>query len=132
LSAAALGELLTFLSFESFYGRLHFCKIIAGTIPAKKVFEDEQMVAIEDIAPKAPLHLLLMPKRHFSNCLDMTDEEEVTVGHLFRVAGELARRRGLSEEGFRLVQNNGTGAGQTVFHLHIHLLAGRELTWPPG
>jgi len=109
-----------------------FCKIIAGTIPAKKVFEDEQMVAIEDIAPKAPLHLLLMPKRHFSNCLDMTDEEEVTVGHLFRVAGELARRRGLSEEGFRLVQNNGTGAGQTVFHLHIHLLAGRELTWPPG
>jgi len=109
-----------------------FCKIIAGLIPAKKVFEDEQMVAIEDIAPKAPLHLLLMPKRHFSNCLDMTDEEEVTVGHLFRVAGELARRQGLSEEGFRLVQNNGTGAGQTVFHLHIHLLAGRELTWPPG
>ena len=109
-----------------------FCKIIAGTIPAKKVFEDEQMVAVEDIAPKAPLHLLLMPKQHFSNCLDMTDEEEVTVGHLFRVAGELARGGGLSEGGFRLVQNNGADAGQTVFHLHIHLLAGRELTWPPG
>lgn len=109
-----------------------FCKIIAGEIPARKVFEDDLVVAIEDIAPKAPLHLLLMPKQHFSNCLDMTELDEAVVGHLFRVAGQLARERGLSEGGFRLVQNNGADAGQTVFHLHIHLLAGRELQWPPG
>ncbi len=109
-----------------------FCKIIAGEIPAKKVYEDDQMVAIEDIAPKAPLHLLLLPKRHFSNCLDMQESDCATLGHLFRVAGELATQRGLSEGGFRLVQNNGADAGQTVFHLHIHLLAGRELQWPPG
>lgn len=109
-----------------------FCKIIAGQIPAKKVYEDDLMVAIEDIAPKAPLHLLLMPKRHFSNCLDMEEQDNASVGHLFRVAGQLARERGLAEGGFRLVQNNGPDAGQTVFHLHIHLLAGRELNWPPG
>jgi len=109
-----------------------FCKIITGEIPTKKVYEDDLMVAIEDIAPKAPLHLLLMPKQHFSNCLDMTEQDEVVVGHLFRVAGQLATERGLAEDGFRLVQNNGINAGQTVFHLHIHLLAGRELQWPPG
>jgi diadenosine tetraphosphate (Ap4A) HIT family hydrolase len=109
-----------------------FCKIIAGQIPAQKVYEDELMVAIEDIAPKAPLHLLLLPKRHFSNCLDMEQQDEATVGHLLRVAGQLARERGLDQGGFRLVQNNGADAGQTVFHLHIHLLAGRELQWPPG
>lgn len=109
-----------------------FCKIIAGQIPATKVYEDDLMVAIEDIAPKAPLHLLLMPKRHFSNCLDMEQQDEATVGHLLRVAGQLARERGYDAGGFRLVQNNGADAGQTVFHLHIHLLAGRELNWPPG
>ena len=109
-----------------------FCRIIAGQIPAKKVYEDELMVAIEDIAPKAPLHLLLLPKRHFSNCLDMEQQDEATVGHLLRVAGQLARERGLDQGGFRLVQNNGADAGQTVFHLHIHLLAGREFAWPPG
>ena len=109
-----------------------FCKIIAGEIPAKKVYEDELMVAIEDIAPKAPLHLLLLPKRHFSNCLDMEQQDEATVGHLLRVAGQLAREQGLDQGGFRLVQNNGADAGQTVFHLHIHLLAGREFAWPPG
>lgn len=109
-----------------------FCRIIAGEIPAQKVYEDELMVAIEDIAPKAPLHLLLLPKRHFSNCLDMEQQDETTVGHLLRVAGHLARERGFAEGGFRLVQNNGAEAGQTVFHLHIHMLAGREFAWPPG
>lgn len=109
-----------------------FCKIIAGEIPAKKVYEDDLMVAIEDIAPKAPLHLLLMPKRHFSNCLDMAAQDEVLVGHLYRIAGQLATEHGVSAGGFRLVQNNGPDAGQTVFHLHIHLLGGRELQWPPG
>lgn len=109
-----------------------FCKIIAGEIPANKVYEDEQVVVIEDIAPKAPVHLLLLPKSHFSNCLDMAEQDEAGVGHLFRVAGQLARERELETGGFRLVQNNGADAGQTVFHLHIHMLAGREFTWPPG
>ena len=109
-----------------------FCKIIAGEIPAKKVYEDDLMVAIEDIAPKAPLHLLLIPKKHFSNCLEMQPQDEAIVGHLFRVAGQVARENGLSDGGFRLVQNNGADAGQTVFHLHIHFLSGREFNWPPG
>lgn len=109
-----------------------FCKIIDGAIPSKKVYEDETMVAIEDIDPKAPLHLLLLPKSHFCNCFDMTAQDEQTVGHLLRMAGKLAAEHGFSETGFRLVQNNGASAGQTVFHLHIHLLAGRDLQWPPG
>ncbi len=109
-----------------------FCKIIAGQIPAKKVYEDERMVAIEDIAPQAPLHLLLIPKIHFSNTLDMTAAEDETIGYLMRKGGEIAREKGVAESGFRLVQNNGAGAGQSVFHLHLHLLAGREFAWPPG
>lgn len=109
-----------------------FCKIIAGKVPAAKVYEDEFMVAIEDIAPKAPLHLLLIPKRHFSNCLDMAEGDASLIGHLFRMAGELARQKGFDESGFRIVQNNGEGAGQSVFHIHFHLLAGRDFTWPPG
>lgn len=109
-----------------------FCKIIAGEIPTKKVYEDDLMVAIEDISPQAPLHLLLLPKRHFSNCLDMAAEDEAVIGHIFRTAGNLAKEQGFANDGFRLVQNNGDAAGQTVFHLHIHLLAGRDLQWPPG
>ena len=109
-----------------------FCKIIAGDIPSKKVFEDERVLVIEDITPQAPLHLLLIPKAHFSNCLDMAAEQDATVGYLFRVAGDIARQRGIADNGFRLVQNNGEGAGQSVFHLHIHMLAGREFAWPPG
>jgi diadenosine tetraphosphate (Ap4A) HIT family hydrolase len=109
-----------------------FCKIIAGEIPSKKVFEDEQLLVIEDLSPQAPLHLLLLPKKHFVNCLDMTAQEEVLVGYAFRKGGEIARDKGYVESGFRIVQNNGAGAGQSVFHIHFHLLAGREFIWPPG
>lgn len=109
-----------------------FCRIISGEIPVKKVYEDDLMVAIEDIAPKAPLHLLLIPRQHFSNCLDMGEKDQATVGHIFSIAGQLAKERGIFEDGFRLVQNNGANAGQTVFHMHIHMLGGRELQWPPG
>jgi len=109
-----------------------FCKIIAGEIPAKKVYEDDKLLVIEDITPKAPIHLLLIPKEHFSNCLDMNVANESVMGHLFRVAGEIARQKGVAESGFRLVQNNGEGVGQSVFHLHVHFLAGREFAWPPG
>jgi 23S rRNA (cytidine1920-2'-O)/16S rRNA (cytidine1409-2'-O)-methyltransferase len=109
-----------------------FCKIIRGEIPSKKLYEDEQLLVIEDVAPKAPLHLLLIPKRHFVNCLDMTAQDDALVGSIFRKAGEIAREKGYDASGFRVVQNNGAGAGQSVFHIHFHLLAGREFAWPPG
>ncbi len=109
-----------------------FCKIIRGEIPAKKVFEDEQLLVIEDITPQAPLHLLLLPKKHFINCLDMSAHDDALVGYAFRKGGDIAREKGFSAAGFRIVQNNGTGAGQSVFHIHFHLLAGREFVWPPG
>ena len=109
-----------------------FCKIIRGEIPSKKVFEDEQLLVIEDITPQAPLHLLFIPKKHFANCLDMSDQNDGVVGYVFRKAGEIALQKGVAESGFRLVQNNGAGVGQSVFHIHFHLLAGRDFTWPPG
>ena len=109
-----------------------FCKIIRGEIPSRKVFEDERILVIEDMNPQAPLHLLLIPKKHFVSCLDMVEQDEDVVGYVFRKAGEIASQSGFSESGFRLVQNNGAGAGQSVFHIHFHLLAGRRLTWPPG
>ena len=109
-----------------------FCKIIRGEIPSEKVYEDEQLLVIEDITPQAPLHLLCIPKVHFANCLDMAEQHDAVVGYLFRKAGEIARQKGVAESGFRLVQNNGEGVGQSVFHIHFHLLAGRDFTWPPG
>lgn len=109
-----------------------FCKIISGEIPSKKVYEDEQLLVIEDITPQAPLHLLLLPKKHFVNCLDMSMQEDGVVGYLLRKGGEIAREKGYAKSGFRIVQNNGTGAGQSVLHIHFHLLAGREFAWPPG
>jgi 23S rRNA (cytidine1920-2'-O)/16S rRNA (cytidine1409-2'-O)-methyltransferase len=109
-----------------------FCKIIRGEIPSTKVFEDDLVLVVEDITPQAPLHLLCIPKRHFVNCLDMSAQDDELVGYLFRKAGEIARQKGYAESGFRLVQNNGAGAGQSVFHIHFHLLAGREFAWPPG
>jgi len=109
-----------------------FCKIIRGEIPSKKVLEDEKLIVIEDLSPQAPLHLLLLPKKHFVNCLDMSAEEDELVGYAFRIGGEIARQKGYAESGFRIVQNNGVGAGQSVFHIHFHMLAGREFAWPPG
>lgn len=109
-----------------------FCKIIAGDIPAKKVYEDEKLIVIEDLAPQAPIHLLMIPKTHFSNCLDMSLEQSGVMGHLFTIAGVIAKEKGVDNSGFRLVQNNGAEAGQSVFHLHVHFLAGREFIWPPG
>lgn len=109
-----------------------FCKIIRGVIPSEKVFEDEHLLAIEDITPQAPLHLLLLPKTHIVNCLDMTVADDALVGHILRVGGTIARDKGYADSGFRIVQNNGAGAGQSVFHLHFHLLAGRDFIWPPG
>jgi len=109
-----------------------FCKIISGEIPSRKVFEDDLILIIEDITPQAPLHLLVLPKKHFVNCLDMSESDDALVGYACRKAGEAARQKGYSDSGFRIVQNNGSGAGQSVFHIHFHLLAGREFSWPPG
>ncbi|MBI5655851.1 MAG: HIT domain-containing protein [Geobacter sp.] len=109
-----------------------FCKIVDGRLPAKKVYEDELIIAIEDISPVAPVHLLLIPKRHFVNSLDMQVSDRELVGHIFLVAAEIARSKGIAENGFRIVNNNNAGAGQSVFHIHFHLLAGRTFTWPPG
>ena len=109
-----------------------FCKIIKGEIPSKKVYEDDRLLVIEDITPQAPLHLLLLPKKHFVNCLDMAAEDETAVGYAFRKGGKIAREKGYADSGFRIVQNNGSGAGQSVFHIHFHLLAGRGFAWPPG
>lgn len=109
-----------------------FCKIIHGDIPSRKVFEDEQLLVIEDLNPQAPLHLLLLPKKHFVNCLDMTADQDALVGYALRKGGEIAREKGFADIGFRIAQNNGAAAGQSVFHIHFHLLAGREFAWPPG
>jgi diadenosine tetraphosphate (Ap4A) HIT family hydrolase len=109
-----------------------FCRIIKGEIPAKKVFEDDKLIVIEDISPAAPVHFLIIPRRHFVNSLDMQPEDCHIVGHVFQVAASIAREKGFADNGFRIVNNNNAGAGQSVFHIHFHLLAGREFSWPPG
>lgn len=109
-----------------------FCKIASGELPARVIYEDDRAVAFEDIAPQAPVHTLVIPKRHISTLLDMADGDKELVGHLFRVARDLAREKGVDEGGFRLVLNTNADAGQTVFHLHLHLLGGRRMSWPPG
>ena len=109
-----------------------FCRILEGEISAKTVFEDERLVAIEDIAPVAPLHLLIIPRKHIVNALDLEPADDELIGHVFRVAARIARERGVAESGFRIVSNNNAGAGQSVFHIHFHLIAGRRMEWPPG
>jgi histidine triad (HIT) family protein len=109
-----------------------FCKIISGEIPSKIMYQDDQLVAIEDINPAAPLHALLIPRKHIVNTLDLLPEDDHLIGHLHRVAAQIARERGFAESGFRLVTNTNADAGQSVFHIHFHLLAGRSMSWPPG
>lgn len=109
-----------------------FCRIAAHQIPAKIAYEDAGLLAIEDINPQAPLHLLIIPKTHVPSLNDLTPEHDALVGEMIRRAAALARDRGYHERGFRTVFNTNREAGQTVFHIHLHLLAGRSLTWPPG
>jgi histidine triad (HIT) family protein len=108
-----------------------FCKIIAGKIPAKKVYEDEKTFAFEDINPQAPTHVLIIPKKHIVGIDQATEEDAELVGYCQLVAAKIARERKI-ENGFRTVYNVGADAGQTVFHLHLHLLGGRKMSWPPG
>lgn len=109
-----------------------FCRIAAGSIPATIVHEDDQVLAFRDIAPRAPTHLLLIPRRHIDSALELTEADGALLGRLFAVAADLARSEGIAEGGYRLVTNIGTWGGQTVHHLHLHLLGGRSLGWPPG
>ncbi len=108
-----------------------FQKIIDKELPADIVYEDESCLAFKDINPVAPIHILIIPKKRIDKISDSNTEDKELLGHLFLVAGNIARDLGI-EDAFRLVVNNGAGAQQTVFHLHIHLIAGREFNWPPG
>ncbi len=108
-----------------------FCSIVSGKIPAQKVYEDEHTFAFKDINPKAPTHVLVVPKKHIVGLKEATVEEAEIIGRCHLAAAEIARARGI-ENGYRTVLNVGPGAGQSVFHLHVHLLGGRDLTWPPG
>jgi histidine triad (HIT) family protein len=109
-----------------------FCKIAAGEIAADLVHQDDEVVAFRDITPQAPTHILVIPRRHIATLLDTTAEEISLLGRLQQTAVEIARSEGLEERGFRLVTNCLEEAGQSVFHLHLHLLGGRRLSWPPG
>ena len=109
-----------------------FCKIVAGEIPAKRVYEDEIVAAFEDINPQAPVHVLVIPKRHVATLNDLQASDDQLVGTLVRRAAAIAGERGLAAGGYRTVFNCNSDAGQTVFHIHLHLLGGRRMTWPPG
>src|SRR5580693_8123000 len=108
-----------------------FCKIVAGQIPAKKVKEDEHMLAFHDIDPKAPTHILLIPKKHLASLAHADPGDSALLGHLLIAAAEVAREQGLSK-GYRVAVSTGPEGGQTVDHLHVHLLGGRQMHWPPG
>ena len=109
-----------------------FCKIFKGEIPAKEVFRDEQIVAFEDIRPVAPTHVLVIPKEHIPSVQDVTASHAPMLARMIEVANRVAEERKIDREGYRLVFNKGPHAGQSVYHLHLHLLGGRAMGWPPG
>lgn len=107
-----------------------FCKIIKGEIPSDKLYEDDDVLAFRDIAPAAPVHFLVIPKKHISGPAAVTEEDEQLIGKLMRIGSQVAKKENI--EHFRVVFNNGADAGQTVFHIHTHIIGGRGLNWPPG
>jgi histidine triad (HIT) family protein len=109
-----------------------FCRIIAGEVPAEIVHQDERSIALRDINPQAPIHVLVIPREHIESLDEATQRDESMLGHLLRVAARVANEAGLSENGYRTVINTGAGSGQSVFHLHLHILGGRQMNWPPG
>lgn len=109
-----------------------FCKIASGAIPAKIVHEDDQLIAFHDLQPQAPTHILVIPKRHFSTLNELTDDDAALVGQLVIAARAIARDAGFADDGFRVVMNCNEQGGQSVYHIHLHLLAGRQMHWPPG
>lgn len=108
-----------------------FCKIAAGEIPAEKLYEDDEMLAFRDISPQAPTHFLVIPKKHLVDVSSVQEADEQLMGKLLRKTAEIAADNGIAE-GFRVVINSGPGAGQLVFHIHMHILGGRPMNWPPG
>lgn len=109
-----------------------FCRIVNKQIPGKIIYEDELAVAFEDIQPQAPVHTLIVPKEHLATLLDVREEDKGILSHLLLVARNIAKSKGIAETGFRLVINNNPKGGQTIYHLHLHLLGGRQMHWPPG
>ena len=109
-----------------------FCEIVAGRIPAKVAYQDDEVLAFHDINPQGPVHVLVVPKRHITSLVDLTAADDAVVGGLVRKARDLAVQQGLGERGFRLVFNCGDDAGYSVYHIHLHLVGGRTLAWPPG
>ena len=109
-----------------------FCRIVAGEIPSTRDHEDDLVIAVRDIAPRAPTHILLIPRRHIPSALDLTEADGPLLGRMFAVAADLARSLGIAEAGYRLVSNVGAWGGQSVDHLHLHLMGGRSFDWPPG
>lgn len=109
-----------------------FCKIIEGQIPATILYQDDMVMAVDDIQPKAPTHKLILPRKHIATLNDLTEEDTLLVGHIIQTAKLLAKELGIAEEGYRTVFNCNTWGGQVVFHIHLHLLGGRAMQWPPG
>jgi len=109
-----------------------FCRIVAGEIPSTRIAEDDLVIAIRDIAPRAPTHVLIMPRDHIPSAADLTDEDATLIGRIFAEAAGIARSEGIAEGGYRIVTNVGAWGGQTVDHLHFHLMGGRPFSWPPG
>jgi len=109
-----------------------FCKIINKEIPASIVFEDKKMIAFNDINPKAPIHILLIPREHFASLNDIPEEKKDILSHLLLKARQIAQEKGIAEKGYRIVLNTEKDSGQEVFHIHFHLLGGRRMHWPPG
>jgi histidine triad (HIT) family protein len=109
-----------------------FCRVVANEVPSTRLHDDELVIAIRDIAPRAPTHILLLPRAHIASAADLTDSDGPLLGRLFSVAASLARSEGIADAGFRLVSNVGSWGGQTVDHLHVHLMGGRPFAWPPG
>lgn len=109
-----------------------FCKIVKKEIPSKILYEDDLVIAFEDIAPQAPIHILVIPKKHYSTVLDINENDKELIGHIFMVIKKITEQKGVDEKGFRVVMNCNSQGGQTVFHVHFHILAGRQMHWPPG
>jgi len=109
-----------------------FCRIIAKQIPADILYENEKVLAFKDINPQAPVHILIIPKKHISRISDLEESDKDIISELIFIAKKLAEEKGIAESGYRLVLNNNKDAGQAVFHIHLHLLGGRKLSWPPG
>ena len=109
-----------------------FCKILAGDIPADIIYESDTALAFRDINPQAPTHVLIIPRKHIATINEISDDDQALVGSLYTAAREIAAAEGLADDGYRAVMNCNEGAGQTVFHIHLHLLGGRAFAWPPG